>query len=372
MSPSKTRRPSAGSEPGPCPAHPEPVEGRERGAEASEQVGPSAVVGKSGPTPFEKGWRELPSHTGHSPARCARIRSIAKPIEFGRNGMVRAQDEEPKVAIVGDDDLDQGSVAYLRGILREGETLVAVSGFSYGEKVLAITDQRVLVAVRGENISRLDLDVGHDDILRFERDGRTLIIEPKQTGERRYKFSQDQTVEELVRMVPTDRTTQTQVEDEGKSSIADRVRFWEEQDRINQELIPRVIRQNELLTKHIAEHDSLPEVAGRAISEALASAREEHRQQYAAALDAAKKHLVEQAQTNLDQTLTTLRQDMRQQYDAALDSAVRGLAQQGQTHLDQAVAAVRQETQKTRKILVGLASVAVAASVAALIVVLVT
>ena len=45
-------------------------------------------------------------------------------------------------------------------------------------------------------------------------------------------------------------------------SIAEKVRFWEEQDKINQELIPRVIRQNELLTKHIAEHDSLPEVAG--------------------------------------------------------------------------------------------------------------
>ena len=34
--------------------------------------------------------------------------------------------------------------------------------------------------------------------------------------------------------------------------IADRVRFWEEQDKINQELIPRVIRQHELLTAHIA------------------------------------------------------------------------------------------------------------------------
>ena len=62
-------------------------------------------------------------------------------------------------------------------------------------------------------------------------------------------------------------------------SIAEKVRFWEEQDKINQELIPRVIRQNELLTKHIAEHDNLPEVAGNAISQAFAGAREEPRQQ---------------------------------------------------------------------------------------------
>ena len=33
-------------------------------------------------------------------------------------------------------------------------------------------------------------------------------------------------------------------------SIGERVHFWEQQDRINQELIPRVIRQSELLTAH--------------------------------------------------------------------------------------------------------------------------
>ena len=53
-------------------------------------------------------------------------------------------------------------------------------------------------------------------------------------------------------------------------SIAEKVRFWEEQDRINQELIPRVIRQSELLTGHMADHENLPlaavEVARQAIS----------------------------------------------------------------------------------------------------------
>ena len=94
-------------------------------------------------------------------------------------------------------------------------------------------------------------------------------------------------------------------------SIAERVRFWEEQDKINQELIPRVIRQNELLTKHITEHDSLPELAGNAISRALAVAWEEQRQQHEAALDAAKKELEERFQASLDQTLVSLRQETR-------------------------------------------------------------
>ena len=51
--------------------------------------------------------------------------------------------------------------------------------------------------------------------------------------------------------------------------IAEKVRFWEEQDRINQVLISRVIGQNELLTKHIEEHDDLPELFRRQLRDAL-------------------------------------------------------------------------------------------------------
>ena len=37
--------------------------------------------------------------------------------------------------------------------------------------------------------------------------------------------------------------------------IGERVKFWQEQDRINRELIPRVIKNHELLTKHVETHD---------------------------------------------------------------------------------------------------------------------
>ena len=37
--------------------------------------------------------------------------------------------------------------------------------------------------------------------------------------------------------------------------IAERVKFWQEQDRINRELIPRVIKGHELLTRHIESHE---------------------------------------------------------------------------------------------------------------------
>ena len=114
-------------------------------------------------------------------------------------------------------------------------------------------------------------------------------------------------------------------------SIAERVRFWEEQDKINQELIPRVIRQNELLTKHIAEHDNLPEVAGNAISQALAEGRMEQRQQYEAALDGARTELAEQAQANFQKALENFR--------AALSEAKAELSEQTQTSLCPSVGA---------------------------------
>ena len=78
-------------------------------------------------------------------------------------------------------------------------------------------------------------------------------------------------------------------------NIAERVKFWEEQDKINQELIPRVIRQNELLTSHIADHENLPLVAGNAIREALAEAREEQRLQHEAEMAELRAEAEEQS-----------------------------------------------------------------------------
>ena len=50
--------------------------------------------------------------------------------------------------------------------------------------------------------------------------------------------------------------------------IAERVKFWQEQDRINRELIPRVIKNHELLSKHVESHKEGDSLA-RAQIEAL-------------------------------------------------------------------------------------------------------
>ena len=219
--------------------------------------------------------------------------------------------EEPEVVIAGDEDLNDKALACVDSTLEEDETLIAVSGFDFETKVLTITDKRTLVTGEENDVGMLVLSVNHDDLSLMRKDGRTLVIRTRKAEEYRYRFGKDQTVEELVEMARSQQATQAQFENGEKPSIAERVRFWEEQDKINQELIPRVIRQNELLTKHIAEHDSLPELAGNAISQALAGAREEQRQQHEAALDAAKKELAEQFQASLDQRLISLRQETR-------------------------------------------------------------
>ena len=64
--------------------------------------------------------------------------------------------------------------------------------------------------------------------------------------------------------------------------IGERVLFWEEQDRINQELIPRVIKQHELFTTHVQGHEDvqvrmaamdarISEAVGEAVKQAVAA-----------------------------------------------------------------------------------------------------
>ncbi len=67
---------------------------------------------------------------------------------------------------------------------------------------------------------------------------------------------------------------------EAQESIGERIRFWEEQDKINQALIPRVIRQKERLDEHIDNHEDLSKTAAKAAREVLAEARVEQQRQH--------------------------------------------------------------------------------------------
>ena len=123
--------------------------------------------------------------------------------------------------------------------------------------------------------------------------------------------------------------------------IAERVRFWEEQDRINQALIPRVIRQSELLTKHVAEHDDLPQLVSRVVADALA----EQAKQYDAALAGA----TEQLNSAHGEALQAANAELEKRYESA-------------------VAKVQQEARRTRNRLTAVSAGAVAVAVAAVII----
>ena len=163
--------------------------------------------------------------------------------------------------------------------------------------------------------------------------------------------------------------------------IADRVRFWEEQDKINQELIPRVIRQHELITAHIADHENLPLVAGNAISEALAEAREDQQRHYDGALEVAKQELQQQyaaateaakqeQQRLYGAALEVTNQEQQQQYDASLESAKTAISNKARTNLDRAVTTLDRKWRTIRNVLVGITAVSSTISVAAIIIAL--
>ena len=108
--------------------------------------------------------------------------------------------------------------------------------------------------------------------------------------------------------------------------IVERVKFWEEQDKINQELIPRVIRQHELLMGHIAEHENLPAVVANAVQQAIAGARDEQRRLYEAALETAKAEFAGRAseqQRQYDKSLEAARTEFNSRMQETLDRETR-------------------------------------------------
>ncbi len=185
-------------------------------------------------------------------------------------------------------------------------------------------------------------------------------------GEKRASlYDPDEQVHIILGSLAKNAETQIPVSDEKTESpdanteipnIGEKVRFWEEQDRINQELIPRVIRQNELLTQHIAEHDNLQQILSDTIQKALS----EQAQQYESALDTAQKQLNETHEQITQKALS----EQAQQYESALDTTQKQL---NETHA-KALETLRQEARQIRNRLTAIAAGSAIIAIAALIV----
>ena len=144
--------------------------------------------------------------------------------------------------------------------------------------------------------------------------------------------------------------TQRQAESLESPNIAERVKFWEEQDKINQELIPRVIRQHELLTSHIADHENLPLVAANAMREAL----EEVRQQQQA------QHEAEMAELRAEA------EERSRQHQAELSAAKTEREEQSRQHSDEVVT-LQEQVRKAKSSHTAISAGAVAVAIAAVI-----
>ena len=179
--------------------------------------------------------------------------------------------------------------------------MIAYSGFDFGSKVIAITNQRVLIAHEERGI---EFASSLSNLPTVRRDRRTLILSTNNSQEYKYRMGDAQVVEDIVDEIRDAmsqfRSAATARQNSGASpanshnrsagaaadtsgqkqpGIAEKVQFWQEQDKINQELIPRVIRQHELLTNHVKDHETLPHVAAAAARQSVAQALEETNRQ---------------------------------------------------------------------------------------------
>ena len=252
--------------------------------------------------------------------------------------------------VLGDEGLDEGALSAILASVPQSHRILVCSGFDFESMVIAVTDQSVIICnSEGETeLARL-----YRNISSMSGDGRTLVINTVDQETHRYRMGKAEVVRELAGIMRKQKAesrsfgetgsdenagdTMGEMDTEENVGIGERVKFWEEQDRINQELVPRVIRQHELLTAHIADHENLPLIAGNAISEAMAEAREEQRLQHEAELAAVKSEGEAQ----------------RRQYQAGL-------------------ASLQREARNMRNLMIGIASAAAVISIAAAIVAIAT
>ena len=293
---------------------------------------------------------------------------------------------------VGGEDSNAAGLAAIRDFISNtGDRILHHTTFDFGAKVMALTLQGIILADTDETGDddnpyvvvatygelRRVADTGHD---------REIKLIFNEGVEVTHRMGNAQAVAQLKNLIRTYRSNflslgdpelwtadddeYDEVDDDpdiGAPGIAEKVRFWEEQDRINQALIPRVIRQNELLTKHIAEHDDLPQLVGTVIADALA----EQARQYEAALEEATARLnaaYAQALQSTDAKYEARLEKATAQLNAAHVQALQTANAEQEKLYDSAIAKVRQEARRTRNRLTAVAASAVAVAVAAVII----
>ena len=112
--------------------------------------------------------------------------------------------------VIGNERLSSGALSKISGLIREEEKILALSGFNWGNNVIAVTDQRVIVADEKRQIL---FDQRHIWLFAVLRLGRTLFMQPiARKGEPvesiKFQMGKEVIVAELVALIVLQRERQ--------------------------------------------------------------------------------------------------------------------------------------------------------------------
>ncbi len=268
-----------------------------------------------------------------------------------------------QINIIGSENINQQAFALASAYIDENEGEALVASFHWGDRVIIVTRDQVIVSDADQLIYQNRLG-NRRNPLYVRVQGRSLVFMHWDKEVCSFSFKEQETAESLGRTIkeginahaPGQETNvnpepigiaepATNMDPES-AGIAERVRFWEEQEVINRELIPRVIQQNQILTNHIADHENLPLVVGKAVAESQERMRAEQvetanrlRAEQTAAISSAANQVMERLRAEQVETATQLRIEQAD----AITSAVHQVQEEHNRNLNETMAQLRSE-----------------------------
>ena len=205
--------------------------------------------------------------------------------------------------------------------------------FDFGSKLLALTLQGLILAdIDEEEDDLAGIEVAtYGDLIGIEGTGhdREIRLVFRDSDDVTYRMGDSETIGRLKSLISSYHnqflnkgdphlwdgiqqeishqlvSDEDSPDDDEKIPIGERVRFWQEQDRLNQAMVPRLIAQGELLSQHVVEHENLP----RVVSEAVQSALSRQQQRFNEELEQISEEYAEQLRTTTEDAVRRVEQE---------------------------------------------------------------
>ena len=106
--------------------------------------------------------------------------------------------QETGPAIFGEEKLDADAMSIVDRTIVPDERILALSGFDHESKIIAVTDQQILITHKEQGIT---FQSPYSGIKEVGRNGRTLVIRTSDDARHEYRMRKDDTVESLVNAI---------------------------------------------------------------------------------------------------------------------------------------------------------------------------